>query len=148
MSVDDLARQLRPACEEVLETMFFTSVIDGVDPSAAAPDGRQPLIASRLTFAGAPSGIFQVRTTTAAARTLAAGFLGEMEEDVTPERAGEVVCELANMLCGSILSRMDATAVFELSQPELAETWHDGAAAGCRFEIPEGPLEVTVDLDS
>ena len=46
---------------------------------------------------------------------------------MSSERAGEVVCELANMLCGSVLSRMDATAVFELSCPELAGNW-----PGCR----------------
>lgn len=145
MPVDDLEEHLRPACEEVLETMFFTSVMD----SAAEPLQRgDPQIGSRLTFAGAPSGAFEVRTTEAAARSLAAGFLGEMVSDVSSERAGEVVCELANMLCGSVLSRMDATAVFELSRPELAdEPLYDGSAV-CLFQLPEGPLEVAILLDS
>jgi CheY-specific phosphatase CheX len=148
MTVDNLARHLRPACEEVLETMFFTSVMEGADAAAESSEDREPRIDARLTFAGEPSGVFQVRTTASAARALAAGFLGEREADVTSERAGEVVCELANMLCGSVLSRMDAAAVFELSHPELAGKWPDAARAGCRFELPEGPLEVAVELDS
>src|ERR1041384_8232990 len=112
MSVNDLAGHLRPACEEVLETMFFTSVMQDAEPSP------ELLCGAGLRFSGSPSGSFQVRTSTVAAPGLAAGFLGDAESDITAERAGEVVCELANMLCGSVLSCMDRAAIFELSQPE------------------------------
>jgi CheY-specific phosphatase CheX len=145
MPVEDLERHLRPACEEVLETMFFTSVMDTAAKSTECDD---PLIAFRLTFSGARSGAFEVRTSEASARSLAAGFLGEIEADVTGERAGEVVCELANMLCGSVLSRMDAAAVFELSHPEPAEPRIEAGSAVCRFQLPEGTFEVAVLLDS
>jgi len=148
MPVEDLALQLRPACEEVLETMFFTSVLEGHGLPVEFPVDGEPGIGSWLAFVGEPSGIFQVRTTASAARALAAGFLGEMDGNVTSERAGEVVCELANMLCGSVLSRMDETGVFELSHPELAEKWLNSCSAACRFELPEGPIEVAIDLDS
>ena len=62
-----------PACEEVLETMFFTSVMDS--PRRNRRSCGQPQIGSRLVFAGAPSGAFRGPHNPKAAARLARGGL-------------------------------------------------------------------------
>ena len=52
------------------------------------------------------------------ARGLAANFLGEDEADLADADVGEVVGELANMLCGSVVSRMEGNSHFVLTHPE------------------------------
>jgi chemotaxis protein CheY-P-specific phosphatase CheC len=136
----ELVAHLRPAFTEVLETMFFTSVIDICATGAAA--GPPPII-SRLRFRGDPSGVFEIGMTGDAARRLAAAFLGEDEQELSESRTGEVVCELANMLCGSFLSRM-GDFTFELSHPEIVPSNLEAAGTSMCFELPEGRVAVGV----
>src|SRR5690242_5541323 len=107
----DLVRHLQPAFTDVLETMFFTSVLE-ICASPGVP-ARTPAVSSRLTFRGHPSGVFEIGIAQDAARRLAASFLGEEEQDLSEGRLGDVVCELANMLCGSVLSRIGSDFTFE-----------------------------------
>jgi hypothetical protein len=44
-------------------------------------------------------------------------FLGE-EEELTKEEVAQVVGELANMLCGSVVSKIKGRSKFVLSHPE------------------------------
>ena len=60
-----------------------------------------------------------MRLSDASARMLAAGFLGEDEGMLTDSQPGEVVCELANMLCGSLVSKLESEESFDLAPPEL-----------------------------
>ena len=46
--------------------------------------------------------------------------LGEDAEELTVEQLNAVVCELANMICGSVLSRIESKATFRLSTPVIA----------------------------
>jgi hypothetical protein len=140
-----MVEHLQPAFTEVLETMFFTSILEAV-ASGGVPAGA-PAISSRLTFHGAPSGVFEIGMSEEGARALAAAFLGEDETDLPCEKTGEVVCELANMLCGSFLSRIGNRSTFELSHPELVEASAEmGEVCAC-FELPEGPLSVSVRFE-
>jgi hypothetical protein len=90
----------------------------------------------------------------ASARLLAAGFLGEDEEALTASQPGEVVCELANMLCGSFVSGLEGEEKFELGSPELtadgektpeAET---PPAVRQSYQLENGILTVTVHLEA
>ncbi len=136
----DVAGHLQPAVTEVLETMFFTSVLDSCS-CGGLPVGV-PALLSCLSFRGQPAGIFEIGITLDAARSLAAGFLGAEEPDISDARTGEVVCELANMLCGSVLSRVGGDFTFELSHPELVTAGLDAADTSLCFELPEGHLAV------
>ncbi len=107
-------RVLRESAEDVLEKMFF---IREVAEPVPAPRWTQPEIAARLTFDGSPPGWLLLRVTASAARSITADFLGEEEETVTARQAEEMVCELANMICGSALSRSGSEAMFRLSPP-------------------------------
>ena len=106
---------LAEAVREVLEKMFF---IDIMDPDACqmAPGG----VAAEVVFDGDPPGSFHLELDITAARSAAADFLGEDPDELTGAQMEEVVCELANMICGAALSRIESTATFRLSKPEIA----------------------------
>lgn len=105
---------LRDSAVEVLQKMFFIC-----DDGTPAPEGDNgtPEIAVRLTFEGTPPGWLALRVGKMAARSIAADFLGEEEWMMTDRQAEEMVCELANMICGSVLSRTESEATFRLSSP-------------------------------
>lgn len=145
--MSDLHRMLFDSAEAVLETMFFTGVTGDAEPVASS----SPAISARLSFHGNPSGSFGVSVPLGTGRTIAASFLGVEEEALTESQIGEVVCELANMLCGSVLSRLESKTGFELVHPELdlGETsWRQDASVVSRaFELDAGTLEVWARLE-
>ena len=130
---------------EVLESMFFTSVLEAIDPGGHSAEGW---VSAQLSFRGTPPGRFGIRTSPEAARKLAASFLGQEEDSVTETQSGDVICELSNMLCGSVLSRLEKDSLFELSQPKVgpAETPADISAI-CGFALEEGPIELWLALE-
>lgn len=144
MPASDLERMLFDSAAEVLETMFFTTLAD-----AAQEVSSTSWISARLAFHGNPSGRFGVRIPGETGRKIAATFLGLEEDALTESQTGEVICELANMLCGSVLSRLEKGARFELSHPEL-EPPDAGCPPGrtaCRvFGLEEGHLAVWLEL--
>lgn len=122
------------ATGEVLETMFFTTVYGPAQADRSSPG---PHMAARLGFEGTPSGALTLCLPEPAVRSLAANFLASEENDPPPSQLGCVVCELANMICGSLLSRVKTEEHFRLSSPELLP---DGAA------YPLGPPDQSLDL--
>jgi chemotaxis protein CheY-P-specific phosphatase CheC len=105
-------------------------------------------IAAGLTFQGEPSGSFLLRLTTVAARQIAADFLGIDESQISDSKTCEVVCELANMICGSVLSRVESAATFRLGEPRIEpapeevvfDSWYTHYAAA----LSNGRLMVTL----
>jgi len=79
----------------------------------------EPEVAAQLSFEGDPSGELTLRITTRAARSVAADFLGAEEADLSDREVGDVVCELANMICGSVLSRVESSSTFRLATPRI-----------------------------
>lgn len=136
---------LRDAVEEVLEKMFF------VQGEGQASRDRPPeeLIAARVDFKGSPSGALYLRITLRAAHGMAADFLGEEVSELPVNRTSEVICELANMICGSVLSRVEGDTTFRLSPPiAIVETGgvvktSDGGIAH-NVELSDGALSVTI----
>ena len=131
--------------DDVLEKMFFVrSLGEPLDHAA------EPLIAAHLTFEGDPPGWLTFRITAAAARSVAADFLGEEESELTEAQIGEVVCELANMICGSMLSRVESNTLFRLATPRLIapETGPSSdSAATCAAEISSGAITVVFNME-
>lgn len=151
METDEIQTALASAVEEVLETMCFTSVFDSAE-GAVAPSGDEsaPALLAELQFHGSHSGGFRVGAPMKLARTVGAGFLGRDEAEVSDDQAGEVVCELANMFCGSVLSRLESQTIFEISHPELAPQAH-GAGFGNGgvnrwFDLGDGILSVSLEF--
>jgi CheY-specific phosphatase CheX len=135
MSESNWDHVLATATEEVLETMFFTSTYGAAQ--AAEPDAA-PRIAARLTFEGTPCGAMTLSVTEAAARTLTANFLAaEPDDSVLASQLDAVVCELANMICGAVLSRVESQAHFHLFSPQLLPS---------ESLLPSGPPNQSLDL--
>jgi hypothetical protein len=61
-----------------------------------------------------------------------------------------VVCELANMLCGSLLSRWERDSRFELGPPELdlpGAAIPESAAVRRSFALEDGVLSVWLEWE-
>ena len=149
MRASDFDPWLESAVAEVLEAMCFLST----DGEAAAPESlawESDSITGRLDFAGAPSGSFGVRTPRRTARLIAANFLGEDEDALSDAQAAEVIGELANMTCGSLLSRVESKRVFELSVPGSEPRGSDGKPGvdriGRIFVLDEGVLQAWLEI--
>ncbi len=136
MLLTDVQEVFLSSASEVLETMFFTGVME----QEATEDGS-PVVAAELTFRGKPSGRFGVRVSSETGRAIAVNFLGL--DDVSENQVEEVVAELSNMLCGSVLSRLEAGVRFELSHPVLQVdcSWEEHSGSiGHTFGLEEGTL--------
>jgi CheY-specific phosphatase CheX len=134
------------AARQVLETMFFTTIMGERDD----PPG-DPMVEARVSFEGDPSGSFGLRLSAGAARSIAANFLGlEDEAELAPTQVGEVACELANMICGALLSQVESGSTFQIAHPRLAASgdapaWN-GAAAQF-FDLDSGAMALWVRFD-
>jgi len=137
---------LSESAQKTLETMFF-AMPDHVSAEAHRPAGE--LIVASLTFQGSPPGRFGIVVSDAVARTLATNFMGDDDEKrLLPAQVAGVVGELTNMICGAVLSELEANANFNLGAPEWirvrdGEPCPDitaGSPSICRFEFSEGAL--------
>ena len=133
---------LAASAAEVLETMFFTTVAG--EPEA----GRAPVewISAGLEFHGEPGGRFRVGASRRAAGALAASFLGVDGSEVSGQQVTEVICELANMICGSVVSRLESGTTIQLLHPELVEGPPPEAAKVLALE--DGLLAVWLELET
>jgi CheY-specific phosphatase CheX len=118
-----IQRALAQSVSEVLEKMFFLEALDGTEEPA---DDQPQDLSIRLAFEGDPPGTFRLRLAGAAANSIAADFLGADLEDLTQSQSQDVVRELANMICGAVLSRVESRGSFSLSAPQIVADEHWG----------------------
>jgi CheY-specific phosphatase CheX len=107
---------LRDAVLEVLEKMFFLEAAD--EPVSDRALGTRA-VTLELAFEGDPPGVFRMSLEKPAAAMIAADFLGEDSTSLTGNQVDDVARELANMICGAVLSRIESSATFRLGTPEL-----------------------------
>jgi CheY-specific phosphatase CheX len=144
MTDTSIHQALRESVVEVLEKMFFIEAITDPPPEAAA-QSRAVLVA--LAFDGDPPGVFRMSLARAAATRIAADFLGEDPDSLTGPQVEEVAKELANMICGAVLSRIENRVTFRLSAPDLIG---QGAIPGtiCTVETGSGMLIAGIDMET
>lgn len=87
-----------------------------------------------------------------AAREMTASFLGVEEAGLEPGEVGQVMREFTNMICGSVVSRLESHARIEIESPKLVadEAFRRQAAEGaaeCWFEIENGALGLALRLE-
>ena len=150
MEPNEIQTALAAAVEEVLETMCFASVLTSSEGAAPPEGGGTPAITVELRFEGNPPGGFRVSVPMKLAHVVGAGFLGREEAEVSDSEAGEVVCELANMICGTVLSRLENKATFQITHPEMTPSEPGGCFDGdstCRwFDLGDGFLIASLQL--
>jgi CheY-specific phosphatase CheX len=139
---------LAGAVADVLERMFF---LDALGEAAESP-AEAETVTVRLTFDGDPPGRFQMRIARAAAHTIAADFLGEDAESLAPQQSADVTLELANMICGAVLSRLESSATFRLGTPQIVsgDAGPHAPAEETRYtvETGSGTLSVAIQMDT
>lgn len=97
---------------QVLETMFFC-------PANPAPgEARELAHTMGFGFFGGHPGRFIVTGDRDAVLCLAENFLGLDESEVDDAQAGQLIGELANMICGTYLSRAYPDSRFHLGSPQ------------------------------
>ena len=140
----DLGRMIETATGDALETMCFFGVMGNLDE---LPEGEE-WISARLTFQGDANGVFHSTLASSAAWAIAANFLGLEREDISFPQVEAVVCELANMICGSVLSTYKKDGHFELSSPEITDMEDSQPDQVVRrvFELESGSIALAMDL--
>jgi CheY-specific phosphatase CheX len=136
---------LAESVQEVLEKMFFVDLVDAA-PDEVCAEG----ITAELNFDGDPPGSFRLLLDPTAARSAAADFLGEDPAELSDDQLNEVVCELANMICGSVLSRIESSATFRLSKPVIVLTTELPPAAveaGFQAAVGGGLLRAEIRME-
>ena len=130
------------AVERILETMCFAVVV-----GPAEPEDTQTSLAhcARLEFRGRCTGTIEVGLTHRGAHVLASGFLGE--ENVDEIQLAEFSDELANMICGAVVSDFAPGSQFALSPPIRINPSEFGLGGGLRadFALEEGYLSVVAN---
>jgi chemotaxis protein CheY-P-specific phosphatase CheC len=146
MNEPEVRQLLANAGQRALETMFFT-MPDSISCDTQRPPGA--LVAASLTFQGCPPGSFGLILSEPVGRAITANFLGaDTEEDVSPAQIAEVSCELTNIICGSVLTDLEANADFDLSMPlpvhitaaDPGPDYGKRLPVTCRFELSEGSI--------
>lgn len=139
---------LAEAAGDVFETMFFTAV-SAAEQDAPAAASRE--LTAGVRFTGAPSGMFTLAIGEAPARRIACNFLGaEDETALADSQVSEVIGELANMICGSVLSRLESNTTFDIGQPAPltgTEPIPALAAARCALDVEGGSLTLAMYFD-
>jgi hypothetical protein len=138
-STEALIPMVNSVTQEVLETMFFS------EAEAVVCGHGCDWIAARVRFSGEDRGELTVMLSRELALAASAGFLAEETAKVTAEQLNQVSCELANIICGAILSRLHPHARVTLGVPELAPNDFGDGVHQC-FATPEGMLAVTIRM--
>jgi CheY-specific phosphatase CheX len=139
---------LSSAVTEVLDCMFFLEVLGEI----AEPPPQAENVTVQVSFDGDPPGSFQMRIARPAADAVAADFLGEELESLTDQQSTDVTLELANMICGAVLSRIESRAAFRLGSPEVvandAVQRKSSEETRCTVETGSGPLTVAIQMET
>jgi CheY-specific phosphatase CheX len=138
---------LSSAVSDVLERMFF---LDTLGEATGPPEGADT-VTVQVTFEGDPPGSFRMRLDRLAATSIAADFLGEDADSLTRAQIAEVTLELANMICGSVLSRIESSASFRLGTPAIvmdALRGQNGEETRYTVETGSGALTVAIQMET
>lgn len=131
---------LAESARYVLETMFFLTV---EEPDPSLPPPRRTCWVE-VEFIGDPSGRFHLGLSEEAAAAAAENFLGETPTlDPESQEVRNVALELANVVCGAALSRLENDRSFTLSSPRLLESEppQPAGAVSCVLSLDYGAAE-------
>ncbi|MFB3826864.1 MAG: chemotaxis protein CheX [Bryobacteraceae bacterium] len=136
----DTGAAMETAAREVLETMFFTEPLEEPLPAAG------PRVCAAVRFEGGLAGRFSACAEVDAAKELAATFLGQ-DGEPSAEAVAEVMGELANMICGSVLARVAPEAALRII-PESRGPCPGTHAGGKLRALPlaGGTLELRLEM--
>jgi hypothetical protein len=139
----DFTAALSRVSSEVLETMFFTEAM----PAECEHGWFASAMTVQVAFDGSHSGEMWLAVGGEAVPALASAFLALDPEEAGEMERSQVMLELANILCGAVLSSLWRESRLQLDAPKLAEwqcagegVWH------CCLVLPEGRLAISIRL--
>jgi CheY-specific phosphatase CheX len=145
-----VSEELLVSCAETaLEVMFFTA---SVAPAESFEQMPRDCIRARVDFLSRPSGYLEVAIGREAARHLAANLAGIELDEVAVEQTEQTVCELANIVCGFVLSKSEEERGFKLLEPRLVSSAVDesgnapAALVRRRIETEYGSIFLAISL--
>lgn len=129
------------------EVREFANLVAAAGPPHALPANSAPWLRARVGFRGVVSGSLEVQLPVELARELGVALTGGTATDgLTDQELGDVAGELANMLCGVLLTRVDRRQAFELRPPQVARAANlrdkDGGDADHLFCLNDHPMAV------
>jgi CheY-specific phosphatase CheX len=140
---------LREAMTDVLESMFFMECGSAEWPGGeSGKEGGKGSMAVEIAFEGDRPGRFSLWLAAETATVIAADFLGEDAEELNEVQRGDVALEMANMICGSALSRLGGRARFRLGSPRIVPGCSDCAERTRQtVETGHGRLMAAIQLE-
>lgn len=129
------------AAIEVLETMFF-ELPAGPPEEAGCPSPGEMCAAARFT--GTSEGSLSVAVAPEVLRILSAAFLGIEQNEVTERLSVNVLCEMANMICGASLSRLHPGGRISIDPPHLMPANEVLTQSWIRFPLECGSLAISL----
>ena len=128
---------------EVLETMFFAEAVAAECEHGWLPDA----VAVRVDFEGSHCGEMWLALTPAAIPSIASAFLGLEPEETGEEQSAQVILELANILCGAVLSSLWPESRLLLDPPK-STAWEcpDEGVWHCCLALDQGALAISIRL--
>jgi CheY-specific phosphatase CheX len=146
MESRELIRILCDSTSQVLETMFFACVVSDGEASSAPAEGAT---ASQVDFEGALSGAVSVTVDSECGRALTSAFSGFEDQETSPESVEQMLAELTNMICGSVVSALAPSGCFNLSGPQiLPPGWVKTPTVARSFDLGDGTATVALRLDA
>ncbi len=141
----EVERELGAATGEVLETMFFASIEEMARDRVEGGSGDR--VGAMVAFHGACEGRLAISLDRGAVKGLAAGFFGEDAAEMGVDQCESVMGELANMVCGAMLSRLERKAIFCLEAPVAFAADADcGGWIEKDFALDDGLLHLAFSL--
>jgi len=135
--------EISAALTEAMEAMFF----DAAEPSTECSCADAERISALLQFHDALEGEFVLSAPVETARSLAASFMGLDPAAADRAQAEQIVCELANIICGSALSRLDPATELRLTPPRLTNGPVEGnGALQEHYQLLDGCLSVSLKI--
>ena len=149
MPFEHTSEALRDAAQEVLEFMFFIAS----EETPVPPEWKDKTIRAQVEFQGQWAGRCAVEMPETFARTMAGNFTGILDPDqVQVDIMIETLCEFANMICGSTITRMACPGIVTLGPPHLIEEWprpkRDAHAAERWLDADEGAVHIRFEAEA
>jgi hypothetical protein len=133
LSSPELWAVAREASLEVLETMFFELPLEEPSPvQAPAP------------YHGSLEGTLEVAVARPSSARLAAAFLGLESGEAGEVEQRQVAMELANMLCGATLSRLEPDGRLKIEQPRIVGTAEPESKAWMNLALEDGSIQLAL----
>lgn len=131
--------------QEVVEGVWFPVTGAAVSPGALVIPELSGTVICSIVITGAWHGVVRVRTTEIFLKFAASKMFQPNDSEVTNEDCADAMCELTNMLGGSIKSLLPESCDLALPRIETASVVHDdGTHVWMAYRCHDEPLAIAV----